>query len=176
MCFMAVRLLAMHRVLKPTGSLYLHCDPTASHYLKAIMDAIFGWRNFRNQITWQRSNSHNTANRYASVSEVILYYTKSSDFVWNQQYQSYGESQLGRFRHKDQDGRLYKLDDLAASRINSDSGKFDWRGTLPPSSRGWGGVQFGSAGSMVESGSHCNQARRKTSHGWTKGIFGLVER
>ncbi len=138
MCFMAVRMLAMHRVLKPTGSIYLHCDPTASHYLKAVMDAIFSWRNFRNQITWQRSNSHNTANRYANVSEIILYYTKSSKFVWNQQYQAYGEAQRSRFRHKDDDGRLYKLENLTASRTNSDSGKFDWRGKFPPPSRGWG--------------------------------------
>lgn len=138
MCFMAVRLLAMRRILKPAGSIYLHCDPTASHYLKAVMDAIFGQRNFRNQITWQRSNSHNTANRYANVSEVILYYTKSNKFTWNQQYQAHGEAQRSRFRHKEAGGRLYKLDDLTASRPNSDSGKFEWRGTLPSPSRGWG--------------------------------------
>ena len=138
MCFMAVRLLAMRRLLKPTGSIYLHCDPTASHYLKAVMDAIFGWRNFRNQITWQRSNSHNTANRYANISELILYYTKSTNFTWNQQYQAHSEAQRSRFRHNDADGRLYKLDDLTASRPNSDSGKFEWRGTMPPPSRGWG--------------------------------------
>ena len=138
MCFMAVRLLEMWRVLKPTGSLYLHCDPTASHYLKAVMDAIFGWKNFRNEITWQRNNSHNTAKRYGNVSDIILYYTRSGKFAWNQQYQPYGEAQLSRFRHKDQNGRRYKLDDLTASRTNSSSGKFEWRGTMPPPSRGWG--------------------------------------
>ncbi len=138
MCFMAVRLLAMHRLLKPTGSIYLHCDPTASHYLKAVMDAIFGWRNYKNQITWQRSNSHNTASRYGNVSDVILYYTRTDKYTWNPQFQSYGEAQLGRFRHEDSDGRKYKLDDLTASRLNSDSGKFEWRGVRPPPSRGWG--------------------------------------
>ena len=137
-CFMAVRLLEMRRVLKPTGSLYLHCDPTASHYLKAVLDAIFGWRNFRNEITWQRSESHNTANRYANVVDIILYYAKSGDVVWNQQYQPYGKAQRSRFRHKGRDGRLYKLDDLTAARPDSTSGKFEWRGTIPPPSRGWG--------------------------------------
>ena len=138
MCFMAVRLLEMWRVLKPTGSLYLHCDPTASHYLKAVMDAIFGWKNFKNEITWQRSNSHNTAKRYGNVSDIILYYTRSRECVWNTQYQPYGEAQLSRFRHKDSNGRRYKLENLTGSRIDSDSGKFEWRGTMPPPSRGWG--------------------------------------
>ena len=138
LCFMAVRLIAMRRLLKPTGSIYLHCDPTASHYLKELMDAVFGKKNFRNEITWQRSNSHNTARRYANVAEVILYYTRSKEFVWNQQYQAYGENQRARFRFTDDDGRAFKLDDLTASRPDSDSGKFEWRGTLPPPSRGWG--------------------------------------
>lgn len=138
MCFMAVRLLAMRRVLKPTGSIYLHCDPTASHYLKAVMDAIFGWRNFKNQITWQRSDSHNTARRYANIADVLLYYTKTSKFCWHQQYQPHGDAQLSRFRHKDGDGRAYKLENLTASRLDSSSGKFEWRGVTPPPSRGWG--------------------------------------
>ena len=138
MCFMAVRLLAMRRVLKPTGSIYLHCDPTASHYLKAVMDAIFGWQKFRNEITWQRTDSHNTANRYANVADNILFFTKSRDYQWNQQYQPYGATQRSRFRHRGEDGRFYKLENLTAARPNSDSGKFEWRGTLPPPSRGWG--------------------------------------
>ena len=138
LCFMAVRLLAMRRVLKPTGSIYLHCDPTASHYLKQLMDAIFGRKQFRNEITWQRSESHNTANKYGNVADIILFFTKDSEFVWNQQYQPYGESQISRFRHKEDDGRQYKLDDLTAPRPNSMSGKFEWRGTMPGKTRGWG--------------------------------------
>ena len=137
MCFMAVRLLAMRRVLKPTGSIYLHCDPTASHYLKAVMDAIFGWRNFRNEITWQRSNSHNSARRYGNVADILLFYSTGPAFSWNRQYQPYGKAQQSRFRHTDADGRAYKLDDLTASRADSNSGKFNWRGTMPPPSRGW---------------------------------------
>ena len=137
LCMMAVRLLEMRRVLAPAGSIYLHCDPTASHYLKMLMDAVFGRRNFRNEITWQRSPSHNTAQRFGNVADTILYYAADAR-TWNQQYQPYGEAQRSRFRHADVDGRRYKLDDLTASRADSESGKFEWRGTTPPGTRGWG--------------------------------------
>ena len=75
--YMAERLEQMHRLLQPTGSIYLHCDPTASHGLKIVMDAIFGPRNFRNEITWQRTESHNTADRYGNVADILLYYKKA---------------------------------------------------------------------------------------------------
>ena len=135
---MAQRLLEMQRVLKPTGSIYLHCDPTASHYLKMLMDAVFGRDNFRNEITWQRTESHNTAGRYGNVSDSLLYYAKADSSTWHQLHQAYGESQLSRFRHVDKSGRRYKLDDLTAPRPDSESGKFEWRGTTPGSTRGWG--------------------------------------
>ena len=142
---MAQRMVELHRVLKPTGSLYLHCDPTASHYLKLLLDAMFGARNFRNEITWQRTESHNTADRYGNVADIIFYYAKTEKLTWNRQFhqypngeQGYGDRQLRRFRHRDPDGRVYKLDDLTAPRPDSDSGKFEWRGTTPGPSRGWG--------------------------------------
>lgn len=80
---MAIRLHVIHGTLKPTGSLYLHCDPTASHYLKTILDAVFGPQRFRNEIIWRRTGSHNKARRWAPIHDVILYYTKSSEFIWN---------------------------------------------------------------------------------------------
>ena len=142
---MAQRMVELHRVLKPTGSLYLHCDPTASHYLKLLLDAMFGARNFRNEITWQRTESHNTADRYGNVADIIFYYAKTENLTWNRQFhqypngeQRYSDRQLRRFRHRDPDGRVYKLDDLTAPRPDSDSGKFEWRGTTPGPSRGWG--------------------------------------
>ena len=142
---MAQRMVELHRVLKPTGSLYLHCDPTASHYLKLLLDATFGARNFRNEITWQRTESHNTADRYGNVADIIFYYAKTENLTWNRQFhqypngeQRYSDRQLKRFRHSDPDGRVYKLDDLTAPRPDSDSGKFEWRGTTPGPSRGWG--------------------------------------
>src|SRR5260370_3681091 len=119
------------------GSSYLHCDPTASHYLKMLMDAIFGPTNFRNEIVWQRTNAHNTARQYGRVHDILLFYTKSADYTWNQLTTPFSKAQLSRYK-KDEDGRLYTGQDMTASRPNSDSGKFEWRGTMPPPSRGWG--------------------------------------
>jgi site-specific DNA-methyltransferase (adenine-specific) len=84
LAMMAIRLIELHRVLRPTGSLYLHCDPTASHYLKVLMDGVFGPSNFRNEIVWKRTTSHNDArNKYGDVADKILYYSRvpSSQFV-----------------------------------------------------------------------------------------------
>ena len=142
---MAVRLLEMKRLLKPTGSVYLHCDPTASHYLKLLMDTVFGARNFRNEITWQRTESHNTAEKYGNIADILLFYSMSESPTWNRGFhkysgtdQKYSEQQMKRFRHVDAEGRRYRLDDLTAPRPDSDSGKFNWRGTMPSPSRGWG--------------------------------------
>src|SRR5712692_6658017 len=82
---MAASLREMRRVLKPTGSLYLHCDPTASHYLKLVLDAVFGPENFRNEIVWKRGNAHSDASRFGNIHDTILYYTKSSRYTWNKQ-------------------------------------------------------------------------------------------
>jgi adenine specific DNA methylase Mod len=83
LAMMAVRLIELHRVLKPTGSLYLHCDPTASHYLRVILDSIFGPARFLNEITWKRTSSHNTAHRYGNVADTLLFYSKSENYTWN---------------------------------------------------------------------------------------------
>ena len=82
---MTARLVELHRVLKPTGSLYLHCDPTASHYLKMILDSIFGVENFRNEIIWRRTRAHNDRNitRYGAIHDVVLFYSKSNDWLFN---------------------------------------------------------------------------------------------
>jgi DNA modification methylase len=134
---MAIRLIEMRRVLKPTGSIYLHCDDSGCHYLKLLMDASFGPECYRNEIIWQRTNAHNTAGKFGRVHDVILFYGKSKSPKWNRVYLKYGEQQLGRYK-EDEDGRLYTGQDLTASRPNSNSGKFEWRGTMPPPSRGWG--------------------------------------
>lgn len=93
---MSVRLVELHRVLKPTGSLYLHCDPTASHYLKVILDAIFGPANFRNEIAWQRFGSHNDARRFGRVADRILFYTRSDAYTFNTVRVGYSEEHLQR--------------------------------------------------------------------------------
>ncbi len=84
---MAARLLEMHRILKPTGSLYLHCDPTSSHYLKIVLDAIFGPLAFRNEIIWKRTSGHSDAKRFGSVHDTILFYAKGQNPIWNDTYQ-----------------------------------------------------------------------------------------
>ncbi|MYC07980.1 MAG: site-specific DNA-methyltransferase [Chloroflexi bacterium] len=132
--YMAQRLLVMHRLLKPTGSIYLHCDPTASHYIKALMDAVFGHANFRNEIIWRRTSAHNNAKGYGNVTDTILYYHRTEHAIWNPIYgQEYSEAQLSRYR-ADENGRLYRGDDLTAP---GSSRMFEWRGTTPRT-RGWG--------------------------------------
>jgi len=87
---MAVRLLELHRVLKPTGSLYLHCDPTASHYLKVLMDGIFGAVNFRNEVIWKRNSAHSDAKQrarhYGRLTDSILFYSKGDNPTWKTMY------------------------------------------------------------------------------------------
>jgi site-specific DNA-methyltransferase (adenine-specific) len=87
---MAVRLIELHRVLKPTGSLYLHCDPTASHYLKILLDAVFGKVNVKNEIIWKRTTPKGHAlSRFASTHDVLLSYDKSEIAHWNPSYSEY---------------------------------------------------------------------------------------
>jgi len=112
---MAVRLVELHRVLKPTGSLYLHCDPTASHYLKIVLDSIFGAEHFVNEIIWRRQNAKGLAfTRFASNHDVLLRYSKSGQFAWTPQYKPHDPKYLGQFyRYIDSDtGRRYRLADI----------------------------------------------------------------
>jgi site-specific DNA-methyltransferase (adenine-specific) len=112
---MAARLVELHRVLKPTGSLYLHCDPTASHYLKIILDTIFGPKNFRNEIIWQRTNSKGNAfTRFATNHDTILRYTKSDNATWNPQYTAHDPEYVENFYRyvEPETGRRYTLGDL----------------------------------------------------------------
>ena len=133
LCFLSVRLIEMHRVLKDTGSIYLHCDPTASHYIKMCMDAIWGKKNFRNEITWERHTGNNNAKRYANVTDILLYYIKGKNPTWNQQYGPLSENKLKEYNRTDLDGRRWTTGDLTAP---NSSNMFEWRGTTP-TTRGW---------------------------------------
>ena len=138
LCFMAVRLIEMRRVLKPTGSIYVHCDPTASHYLKELLDAIFGRWHFQNDIVWMRSLSHNMKSKgFQRVNDVLLYYTKSDDYTFNDVYEGYSAAQLKRYKKEAGTGRLFKAENLTFSTANK-SRQFEWRGTKPPPHRSWG--------------------------------------
>lgn len=105
LAMMAVRLIELHRVLKPTGSLYLHCDPTASHYLKLLLDGVFGPERFRSEIIWRRYGAHNDSKAYGRVHDVVLFYTKGPSFIFNKQHEAYSEDYIKeRFRFADAEG------------------------------------------------------------------------
>ena len=126
---MANRLLELHRVLKPTGSLYLHCDPTASHYLKVVMDAIFGPVSFKNEIIWKRTSAHSSANKYGSVHDVLLFYSKSEKFLWVPHYQDYEEEYIETFFDSvDEKGRRYKRADLTGAGVSKGESGNPWHG------------------------------------------------
>ena len=132
--YMAERLLVMRRILKPTGSLYLHCDPTASHYIKALLDAIFGHRNFRSDITWRRINPTGRASRrYANNSDSILYYVKGNNFTWHQQYGPHREQYIAdNYNHVEENtGRRYRLDNLKGAGLRNGPSGQPWRGVDP---------------------------------------------
>ena len=129
--YMAERLLIMRRVLKTTGSVYLHCDPTASHYIKALMDSIFGHSNFRNEIVWQRTSAHGGARRWGPIHDTLLFYTRSDYYTWNRTYQAYDPNYISRFyRHSDRHG-TYRLGDLTGAGTRQGDSGLPWRGVNP---------------------------------------------
>jgi site-specific DNA-methyltransferase (adenine-specific) len=130
---MTIRLRELHRVLKRTGSLYLHCDPTASHYLKLVMDTIFEPFNFRNEIVWVRTTGHRDSHKYNQSHDIVFYYTKGDDFTWNPQYIPYDEEYIKKnFNHVEPEtGRKFMADNLlVAGTRKGDSGK-PWHGIDP---------------------------------------------
>lgn len=96
--YMAVRLLEMHRVLKETGTIYLHCDPTMSHYLKLLMDSIFGKKNFRNEIVWAYKRWPSKQRNFQRMHDVVLRYSKTDDVVWNQLFDPLSEETKKRIK------------------------------------------------------------------------------
>ena len=134
---MAPRLLELHRVLKPTGSLYLHCDPTASHYLKLLLDAVFGSDNFQNEITWKRTSGHNDAKRrFPDVADIIFFYSKGQHYPFNIQYVPYSQSYIDTFYvHVDPDGRKWRRSDLRSPHPRPNL-IYDYKG-WKPHPNGW---------------------------------------
>ena len=130
LCFMAVRLLEMHRVLKSRGSIYLHCDPTASHYLKAIMDAVFGWKNFKNEIVWRRSAAHNAADKFGPNHDVILFYAMP-DYTHTIKFFPYLLGYVEEYFTKVDDKGRYRGQELHGSGIRKGASGKPWRGFDP---------------------------------------------
>ena len=130
---MAPRMVELHRVLKPTGSIYLHCDPTASHYLKLLMDAVFGNANFRGEITWRRTNSKGLAFKgYPRNADILLYYTKTESYVYNRPFLPHSPDYVDEFyRHTEPEtGRRYRLSDLTNPNRNRPNLTYEWNGHL----------------------------------------------
>lgn len=127
---MSHRLWYMHRLLKPTGSLYLHCDSAMSHYLKVALDIIFGVQNFQNEIIWQRTSAHSDPTRYGRISDSILFYSKdTTQLRFYIQHMPYSQKYLDRFyRYKDAKG-CYRLSDLTGPKVNPND--TPWRGYFP---------------------------------------------
>jgi site-specific DNA-methyltransferase (adenine-specific) len=114
LAMMAPRLVELKRVFKETGSIYLHCDPTASHYLKILMDAVFGPQNFRTEVIWKRTSSHgNVSVGFGDVTDTILYYRRGERPIWNQVHVPYSDDYIkSHFGQTDSDGRRYTTSDL----------------------------------------------------------------
>jgi site-specific DNA-methyltransferase (adenine-specific) len=144
---MTIRLVELHRVLRSTGSLYLHSDPTVSHYLKLVLDALFGPRSFRNEVIWKRSSAHNASKKWSPVHDVILFYTKSSTFTWRPIYQPLPAKTLAGWYNnvEPETGRRFNRADLTAPGIRSGASGAPWRG-IDPTSKGrhWAIPRFAS--------------------------------
>lgn len=128
---MGERLLELQRVLVPSGSIFLHCDPTASHYLRILMDGIFGPSNFRNEIMWRRSHPKGHAfTRFANDHDVILVYAKNAEQIkWKMTYKDYNPNTIYRtYRLKDENGRDYTLDNLLNPNLNRPNLTYEFKG------------------------------------------------
>lgn len=132
------RLILMRDLMADDGSIYVHCDWRVSTYMRLAIEEIFGRDRYRNEIIWQRTNAHNETGQYGRVHDTVHFVTRKTDgYIWHPEPVKFSDEQLTRYK-KDEDGRYFTCQDLTAPRPNSNSGKFDWRGTTPSSTRGWG--------------------------------------
>lgn len=137
---MAIRIVELHRALRTTGSLYLHCDPTASHYLKMILDAVFGPQNFRNEIVWKRKAGRGETNhapiRFGVSTDSILFYARSADAPFNRQIRPSNPKYIAsKFTHTDEQGRRYRLDNITSPSYRPNL-VYEYKGYKPPRN-GW---------------------------------------
>jgi len=127
--YMTQRLVLLKKILKPTGSIYMHCDPTVSHYVKVLMDGIFGYSNFRNEVVWKRMSSHNDAKRWGKIHDTILFYTISDRFTWTGEARTpYDPLYIeNSYRYEDGKGR-YMTSPLQARSLSGGGYEYEWRG------------------------------------------------
>ena len=138
---MRVRIVEIHRILKSNGSLYLHLDYHAYHYMKVILDEVFGYKSFKNEIIWQRKTggggaSNGEPRNYTNAADVILYYVKGKQWTYNQQYLPHNEEYLKTFyKNVDENGRRYSLGDMTKPEYDPNY-VYDYKGYKPPA-KGW---------------------------------------
>jgi len=141
LAMMAPRLVEMRRSLKPTGSLWLHCDPTASHYLKMLLDAVFGPQRFVNDVSWKRSQTRSSISRsFRRAHDVLLFYARGDNATFNMQYKALSEASLKLYEHADDKGQWSSVPLLVSGKRNGETGKA-WRG-IDPNSKGKGGMHW----------------------------------
>ena len=129
--WMAPRVVEMHRILKPTGSLYLHCDPSANSYLRLLLDAVFGRANFRNEIVWRRTGAHGRSRRWGPIHDTILFYSKSIEYAWNRTFQAYDDQYIeDHYTLQDERGR-YQSVSLSGPGTRTGSSGEPWRNVDP---------------------------------------------
>jgi DNA modification methylase len=139
---LAQRIGESHRVLSGDGSLFLHCDPSASHYLKIVLDSVFGPGNFRNEIVWKRTNAHSGSNRFGPIHDVILFYTKSDQYKWNQQFVPYSDDYVKNYFNKvDGHGRYQAITCTGPGSRLGTRAHYAWKGVWPPEGRHWAWVR-----------------------------------
>ena len=148
--YMAARMIEMLRILKNSGSIYLHCDDRMSHYLKLIMDALFGRKNFKNEIIWKRTTGRSDAKRFGRVHDVVLYYTKGDEFTWKTQYAEHDPEYVKRnYSNSDYRGKWQKVDLMGPGPRGGESGQ-PWKGIDPnKSGRSWSTPAKGSMSDYI---------------------------
>ncbi|MFZ5863736.1 MAG: site-specific DNA-methyltransferase [Nitrospirota bacterium] len=135
--FLRRRLILLRELLADDGSIYVHLDFKKGHYIKAVLDEVFGEENFVNEIVWQRSTAHNMRTKgWTRCNDTLLFYRRNDRFVFNEQFVGYSAEQLARYK-RDENGELYKGENLTFSGVNK-ARQFTWRGSKPPANRSWG--------------------------------------
>jgi len=135
---MAPRLVQLHRILHDAGALYMHCDYSASHYLRVLLDEIFGAANFRNEIVWRRTHAHSSSRRFGPVHDTILFYSKGPHYQWTPQYTAYPSQYLDAYyTHEDERGRFQLITCTAPGDRAGTRAHYRWKGLLPPPGRHW---------------------------------------
>jgi len=134
--FVFERLILLRELLADDGSIYVHCDASRGHYLKCILDEVFGPTNFRNEVVWKRTAARADSSTYNHVHDTIFFYSKSSEFTWNRQFTGHSESYLGaKYARSDAAGRPYRLDNMTSPNPRPNM-TYEWRGFAPPAN-GW---------------------------------------